>query len=140
MHGEPALSLEHDTFADPAELVDAAIGRKNHAVSNGGVARYQGTIDKHHVVAHRGIVTGVRVGEPVIVISDHSGFSFSGRTVHGHTLAENISIADLQIGHLRGVKPVVLRKSSEHSAGIDHIILPHFCVTPHHGMGFQNRA
>ena len=95
MHRKPTLALEHDTFPNPAELVYPSIGRKNDTISNGRMPRNQRTIHKNHIVSYLGIVTGMRVGKPIVVISNHSGFSFTSRTIDRNALSKNIVIANL---------------------------------------------
>jgi len=112
---------DHGHTADPGELVDGGTTAEDNIVLNIGVPCDHDVIGQDDPVADDGVVRDVGHGHEKAVITDGGLRPFTGPTVQGDPLAEDVAIADLEVAGAAGPGNV-LGREPEHGPG-EHLVI-----------------
>ena len=126
--------------ADPAELVNSHQTGKNGVVLNFRVTAGDGTVDINHMVADFAVVGDVAGRHEKAVVSDNGFGSRFGSAVDGGAFAENVAVADFNIGSGALFHSVVLGGLTDGGEGVKHIVFAEGGVTVNVALGDQPGA
>src|SRR5690606_8482941 len=108
--------------ANAAELVHPGEAAQVHLVADLHVAGEGGVVGEHAAVADPAVVGDVHVGQQPVVVADAGAAAAVARAaVDGAELADDVAVADLELGVLAG-ELLVLRVAADGHVRVDAVV------------------
>src|SRR5215469_2906898 len=77
-------------------------------------------VGKDHIISHLTIVSDMRVGQEITVVTNDRNIPDRGRPIRRHEFAETIVIPDFQVGRFTGIFQI-LRLLADRTKGVEPI-------------------
>ena len=108
------LSLGHHHLANPGELVHHRAAGEDHARGDLCITGQCDTVGTDDVILDDGIVSGMGGRHPHRVVSNDRDVAITGSPVDRDALAEQVIVADSEVGDRFGFVTVILRVSAQY--------------------------